>query len=230
VASNVLREDVPIAQLMEGQKQDGRPDLILQTTGDVPREDMPIAQLLEGQKQAAGRSVLTLQTTTAGVVLQEDVPIAQLADAEQKKQNREPDLLLDVRRDTRECLSSIFLGVRPFWQGGSLLYKFRVQVVGKSYEYGKYGDENVAALARDYATRRIISLTGGKHRSFNSKQFVFEDDAEKECIDKWLEGILSGLGVRQKQLHGVHRTIKEGEYRVRLLVGGALLDFGTYPD
>jgi hypothetical protein len=164
---------------------------------------------------------------TAGAVMREDVPIAQLADSERKKRNREPNLLPDVQQGKRECPSSIFLGVHPFWQGGSLLYRFRVQVMGKPYEYGKYDDENVAALARDYATSRIVSLTGSKCRSFNSRQFVLKDDAEKERIGRWLEGILSGPQVQQKALHGVYRTTKKGEYRVRISVTGTLIDFGT---
>jgi hypothetical protein len=43
--------------------------------------------------------------------------------------------------------------------------------MGKPHEYGKYIDENVAVLARDYATRQIVTLTGGRCRSYASILF-----------------------------------------------------------
>jgi hypothetical protein len=150
---------------------------------------------------------------------------------QQMKPSGASDPSPEVRRSKRECPASIVLGVHPFWQGNSLLYKFRVQHMGKPHEYGKYADENVAALARDYATRRIVSLTGGRCCSFNTEQFFLEDDAEKGSIDRWLEGFLSEI--RQKPLHGVRPVKKTGgieDYRHVLSVGGALVDFGTYSD
>lgn len=140
--------------------------------------------------------------------------------------------LPEVRHTKRECPASIFLGVHPFWQGDSLFYKFRVQHLGVLHKYGKYTDENVAALARDYATRRIVSLTGGRCRGFNTEQFFLEDDAEKISIDRWLDGFLFS-SARQKPLHGVRPVKKSGgneDYRVVLLVGDVLVDFGTYSD
>jgi hypothetical protein len=64
----------------------------------------------------------------------------------------------------------------------------------------------------------------------NTNQFFLEDISENDSIDRWLREILSGWQVRQKALHGVTRTTKKGEYRVRLPVAGTRIDFGTFPD
>lgn len=75
--------------------------------------------------------------------------------------------LRESRRQKRECPASIFVGVLPFWYSDQLLYRFRV----KGKVYGRYDDENKAALARDYAARRIALLSGTKVREVNSAQF-----------------------------------------------------------
>jgi hypothetical protein len=104
-------------------------------------------------------------------VLREDVPIAQLV--ERKKQSRSPDPSSGGRpREKSERPVSIFLGVHPFWQGDSLVYRFRVQYMGKQYEYGKYKDENMAALARDYATLKADRVVNWKQESEFEHQSV----------------------------------------------------------
>jgi hypothetical protein len=58
------------------------------------------------------------------------------------------------KRPKRECPSSIFVEVRPFWSHDRLLYGFRLQYGDRDMKYGAYEDENEAAFARDYAARR----------------------------------------------------------------------------
>jgi hypothetical protein len=57
----------------------------------------------------------------------------------------------------------------------------------KGKVYGRYDDENKAALARDYAARGIASLSGTKVQKVNSAQFFLEDAAEKSRIDRWVD-------------------------------------------
>jgi hypothetical protein len=59
----------------------------------------------------------------------------------------------------RVCPSSIFVGVRPFWSQDRLLYGFRLRYGDRNMKYGAYEDENKAALARNYAARRLARLT-----------------------------------------------------------------------
>jgi hypothetical protein len=84
------------------------------------------------------------------------------------------------RQQKRECPASIFVGVMPFWSSDRIIYRFRV----KNKVYGRYDDENKAALARDYAARRIVSLMGTRVREVNLGQFFLEDAEEMVAIDR----------------------------------------------
>jgi hypothetical protein len=225
---NASRGNVPIAQLAKHCKTDQEKEELR----NVSREDVPIAQLTKhrtlNQKHGCNANLLSNEARR-GAVLRKNVPIAQ--SVERKKRSRSPKLMPGGQSQwKRECLVSIFFDVHPFWQGDPLLYKFRLQNMGKQYEYGIYDDENLAALARDYATRQIVSLTGSKSRDLNTSQFFLEDDVEKERIDRWLEKILSGPRFQQRQLHGVTQDLRTGEYRVWLSVAGNRIDFGAFRD
>jgi hypothetical protein len=60
---NVSREDVPIAHLVEKQRQDRRPALVPQTVtaGIVMREDVPIAQLADAERKKRNRNLICSQ-------------------------------------------------------------------------------------------------------------------------------------------------------------------------
>lgn len=136
------------------------------------------------------------------------------------------------RRTKRECPASIFVGVQPFWSGDRILYRIRLRCMGKEKEYGQYTDENTAALARDYASRRIAKLTNSKARQMNSDQFFLEDDVEMAKLDRWINKLLDIS--KRKTLHGVTVRVKAGgaeEFRVRVwIISTKLVDFGTYAD
>lgn len=107
------------------------------------------------------------------------------------------------------------------------MYRFRV----KGKVYGRYDDENKAALARDYAARRIAALFEVKVREVNSDQFFHEDTAEKSQIDRWVDKTV--MHVRSKVLHGIQtrkRTNGSVLYMVRVHVGDQCVHFGSYND
>jgi hypothetical protein len=127
----------------------------------------------------------------------------------------------------RERLASIFVGAIPVWSGDRLLYHFMV----KQKTHGSYSNENEAALARDYAVRRIASLTGSKFREVNLDQFFLEDPLEKATIDKWVDETF--VHAKQDAIHGVTERRKAGgalEYRVRHRINDRLIDFGVFDD
>jgi hypothetical protein len=110
---------------------------------------------------------------------------------------------------------------------GSLALSFQ----GKQKTHRSYSDENEAALARDYAVRRIASLTGSKFREVNSDQVLLEDPLEKAKIDKWVDGTF--VHAKQDAIHGVTERRKAGgalEYRVRHRINDRLIDFGVFDD
>jgi hypothetical protein len=255
----VSSEDVPIAQLVKGHRKRkpmhgavlgmgdggvGRPSNLQKRPALAPKTD-----IVQHTCERCGRSSSRVKDTGSGLLCgicqlrtaaktfseADNVHVCQeVSRRQQVKLSGVPEPSPEVRHLKRECPASIFLGVYPFWQGDSLFYKFRVQYMGKPHEYGKYTDENVAALARDYATRRIVTLTGGRCRSFNTDQSFLEDDAERANIDNWLQGFFSEICEKplcEKPLHGVWLVRKTGgieAYRVMLSVGGAPVDFGTY--
>jgi hypothetical protein len=75
-------------------------------------------------------------------------------------------------------------------------------------------------LARDYAARRLASLTGRKVREVNSDQFFLEDALEQSRIDRWVDDMF--MHVKRRPLYGIIEQKKTGgatEYRVRFWVG-----------
>jgi hypothetical protein len=62
------------------------------------------------------------------------------------------------------------VGVRPFWSQDRLLYGFRLRYGDRDMKYGAYKDENEAALARNYAARRLAQITPSTQWSMNSEQ------------------------------------------------------------
>jgi hypothetical protein len=131
------------------------------------------------------------------------------------------------RRRKRERPASIFVGVVPVWNKDCLTYRFRV----KDKMYGHYADENDAALARDYAARRVAAVTGSKVREINSDQFFLEDALEKARIDKWVDGTF--VHAKRETSHGVTERKKAGditEYRVRFRINDQLVEFGVFDD
>jgi hypothetical protein len=129
------------------------------------------------------------------------------------------------RRQKRECPASIFVGVVPFWSSDRILYRIRVK--GKTY--GRFEDENQAALARDYAARRVAFLSGVRVREINLDQVFLEDTAEMARLDRWVDEVI--MHVQQQSYHGVHAHQKAGGdlmYRIRLHVGRQTVQFGTY--
>lgn len=79
--------------------------------------------------------------------------------------------VLPGRCRKRECPASKFVGVVPFWEGNQIVYRIKV----KHRCYGGYFDENAAALARDYAARRIALLSQSRVWQVNSDQCFLED-------------------------------------------------------
>jgi hypothetical protein len=106
-------------------------------------------------------------------------------------------------------------------------HHFRV----KEKTYGSYSDENEAALARDYAVRRIASLTGSKFRKVNSDEVFLEDPLEKARINKWVNDTF--VHAKQDAIHGVTERGKAGgatEYRVRYRINDRVIEFGVFDD
>lgn len=73
--------------------------------------------------------------------------------------------------------ASLYGSLIPFWSDDRIFYWFAVQYKGLRHMYGCYADENKAALARDYAVRRIAQLLGTKVRpdQMNSDRFILDD-------------------------------------------------------
>jgi hypothetical protein len=145
---------------------------------------------------------------------------------------RRLDLSLEQQRRTkRECPSSIFLGVHPFWSADQLLYGFWVRHLGKDWSYGRFSDENQAAWARDYAAQKLIKLTHCRQLPMNPDQFFLDDDDIKAKIDKkvaeWVNKMRSTSEARSKSGYGVEIT-DSAQYRVRLRIGRKHVTFGTF--
>jgi hypothetical protein len=144
---------------------------------------------------------------------------------------RRLDLSLEQQRQFKhECPSSIFLGVHPFWSADQLLYGFWVRHLGKDLSYGRFSDENQAALVRDYAARKHIELTHCRQLPMNSDQFFLDDDNIKAKMDEkvaeWVNKMRSTSEARSKYEYGVEIT--DGvQYRVRLRIGRKNVTFGT---
>jgi hypothetical protein len=60
----------------------------------------------------------------------------------------------------------------------------------KGKTYGRFEDENQAALARDYAARRVAFLSGVRVQDINSDQFFWEDTAEMARLDRWVDEVI----------------------------------------
>jgi hypothetical protein len=80
------------------------------------------------------------------------------------------------KRPKRECPSSIFVGVCPFWSQDRLLYGFRLQYGDRDIKYGAYENEIKAALACDYAARRLAWMTPSTQWPMNSEQFFLQSE------------------------------------------------------
>jgi hypothetical protein len=140
------------------------------------------------------------------------------------------------RRPKRECPSSIFVGVRPFWSQDRLLYGFHLRYGDRDMKYGAYEDENEAALARDYAARRLAWITPSTQWPMNLEQFFLQSEVEKAKIDAWVsEWALPRSVGCDKPKYGVQLIGSSGsaggaQYRVRYQVGRQKVDFGTFSD
>jgi hypothetical protein len=130
------------------------------------------------------------------------------------------------RRSKRECPASIFIGVKPFWKGDRIMYRFRL----KHKDFGRCSDENVAALARDYAARRLAALSHTGVRQVSSSQFLLEDVDEMQRIDAWIHETFFALDRREKSSAVEVVSAAEGgmEFRVRFRIDKQLIHFGTF--
>jgi hypothetical protein len=140
------------------------------------------------------------------------------------------------RRPKRECPSSIFVGVRPYWSQDRLLYGFRLHYGDRNMKYGAYEDENEAALARHYAARQLARMTPSTLWPMNLEQFFLQSEVEKAKIDAWVfEWALPRLVGCDKPKYGVQLVVSSGsaggaQFRVRYRMGRQRVDFGTFRD
>jgi hypothetical protein len=116
------------------------------------------------------------------------------------------------------------------------LYRFRLRYGDRDMKYGAYEDENEAALARDYAARRLARLTPSTQWPMNLDQFFLQSEVEKAKIDALVsEWALPRSVGRDCPKHGVEQvgsseSVGGAQYRVRFRVGRRYFHFGTFPD
>jgi hypothetical protein len=101
-------------------------------------------------------------------------------------------------------------------------------------KYGAYENENEAALARDYAAKRLAQVTRSRQWPINSERFSLQSKVEKAKIDARVsEWVLPRSFGCERPRHGVEIVAPSEasefvQYRVRRWVGQRRVLFGTF--